>query len=106
MENLKEPEGENKDLETEFQSIFGSSSFSDDDLLRVVEKHTLQLSAQQIKGILWLKSHRNPYVNELIDDYLEIKHHNKSGELIVGALNAISLRKFISQFRFNINTTK
>ncbi|OGM19770.1 hypothetical protein A2771_01715 [Candidatus Woesebacteria bacterium RIFCSPHIGHO2_01_FULL_38_26b] len=97
---------ENKNLEKEFTDIFGSSSFSDDDLLKVVEKHTLQLNAQQIKSILWLYSFDNPLISMVADKYLEIKHHNKSGELIIQALGAISLRKFISQFRFNINTTK
>jgi len=95
-----------KDLEQTLSDVFGGSSFSDDDLLKTVDKHALQLTATQIKGILWLKSFNNPLIERLVGDYLEIKHHNRSGELIIQALNAISLRKFISQFRFNINTTK
>jgi hypothetical protein len=94
------------DLESKFQDIFGSSSFTDDDLIKTVERHTLQLSSQQIKSILWLRSFNNIYINELTDTYLEVKHHNNSAELIIGALNAISLRKFISQFKFNINQNK
>jgi len=106
MSNLENKEAPKKDLEAEFNDIFGGSSFSDDDLLKVVEKHTLQLNAQQIKSLLWLSSFENQHLDKLLDKYLEIKHHNKSGDLIIQALGAISLRKFISQFRFNINTTK
>ena len=109
MSNLPETTQQteqSKNLEQEFQGIFGGTGFSDDDLLKTVDKHTLQLDAQQIKGVLWLRSFNNLYLDQLIDEYLDIKHHNRSGDLIIQALSSISLRKFISAFRFNVNTNK
>lgn len=97
---------ENKDLEKEFADIFGGSSMSDDDLLKMVDKHTLQLDGEQILSLLLLRAKRNPVFDMLCDHYIELKHHNHSGEIMIQALGAVSLRKFISQFRFNINTTK
>lgn len=102
----RDNDNEKKDLEQEFADIFGGSSMSDDDLLKMVDKHTLQLTAQQIKSILWLYSFKNKHIDALTEKYIEIKHHNKSGDMIIQALGAVSLRKFISQFRFNVNTTK
>lgn len=101
MEEVKK-----SDLEQQFASIFGGSSKMDDDFLKVLDKHTLQLNAQQIKAYLFFRSFKNPFMDELLDQYIEIKHHNGSGELILRGVNAISLRNFIANFKFNVNTTK
>lgn len=99
-------EEKRKNLEEEFASIFGGSSMEDDDLLKMVDKHTLQLDGEQILSLLMLYSLKNPVISYVSDKYVELKHHNHSGEMMIQALGAISMRKFISNFRFNVNTTK
>lgn len=106
LQEYKQQQQEKTNIEDEFQGIFGGSSFSDDDLLKTVDKHTLQLDGDQMKSIMYLRSLNNPFMDVWVDQYLELKHHNRSGDLIIQALSSISLRKFISAFRFNVNTNK
>lgn len=93
-------------LEDTLNNIFGSSSFTDDDLLKTVEKHTLQLNGEQLLSLQFLFGEDNPFIARQMEKYLDLKHHNHSGEMIIQALGAISMRKFISSFRFNINQNK
>lgn len=93
-------------LEQVFQNAFSGASSQEDDLLNLVDKHSLQLTGTQLKVLMWLYSFKNPLLDNLAEKYLDLKHHNASGEMVIQALNAISLRKFISNFKFNINTNK
>lgn len=96
-----------ENLEGDVLSLFSTGSGADDDaLMGMVDKHTLQLSGGQIHALMYLRSLGLPDVDTWCEQYLFLRHHNRSQEMIVNALAAISLRKFISQFRFNINTTK
>lgn len=96
----------NTDLEKALGEVFGVSGSDDDELLSIVDKHTMQLDGDQVQELMWLYSLNNPFIERWVDKYLDLKHHNKSADIILGAVNAISLKNFISQFRFNVNTTK
>lgn len=93
-------------LENDVANLFQFAGTDDDELLQLVDKHTLQLDGDQLRELLFLKSLGNPYLDSLLDIYLEYKHHTNSQETILQALNAIAFKKFVSLFRININATK
>lgn len=107
MTNEKERvEQQDQKLEGDIANLFQLSGTDDDELLALVDKHTLQLDGDQLRELLFLRSARNPYLNDLLDSYLEYKHHTNSGQMILDALGAIAFKKFVSLFRININQSK
>lgn len=94
------------DLEAALSTAFGVGGSDDDDLLHFVDKHTLQLDGEQLQELMFLHSLDNPMIDAWIARYLDYKAHVGSVEMVTNVVTAISLRQFIAQFRFNVNTTK
>jgi hypothetical protein len=102
-------------LEDAFQSLFktSASGTGEEELLRIAATYSLQISARQIKALLWLHW-TQPHFNErqgrsvaiFIDKWLEYKQHNNSDVFVMRALESISLRKFIGENAFKVNIEK
>jgi len=111
-----DPEKEDVNLEDAFQGLFktSASGTGEEELLRIASTYSRQLSARQIKAILYLEwqagvRDNKPYVDLVrffIDRWLELKQFNNSDMFVMRALDSISLRKFIGENAFKINIEK
>lgn len=94
-----------KFLEDDLGSLITSGN-EDDNLLALVDKHTLQLDGDQLREVMFLHHLQNPHIDRFLDKYIEYKHHVGSAPTILEALSAIAFKRFVSLFRININATK
>lgn len=78
----------------------------DDNMLALVDRHTLQLDGDQLRELMFLHHLNNPHIEKFLAKYIEYKHHIDSKETILEALSALAFKKFVSLFRININATK
>jgi len=102
-------------LEDTFQDLFktSASGTGEEELLRIASKHAMQLSAAQIKVLLYLEwqavTYPEPYrtqIQTFIGRYLELKQNNNSDIFVMKALEHISLRKFINENSMKVNIEK
>lgn len=107
MENENQP---TTDLTSVFEKLFESSS-GEEELLRIASKYSRQISAYQIRAILFLEwsatyctGELKQRLREIIDKWLELKQFNNSALFVMRALESIALKKFIGQdaMKFNI----
>lgn len=93
------------------------SGTGEEELLRIASTYSLQITAQQIKALLFLEflSHlwhfngRTDEANWLIAfnrRWLELKENNNSDYFVMKALEHISLRKLINENTFKVNINK
>jgi len=109
------PQKADINLEDAFQDLFktSASGSGEEELLRIASKHAMQLSAAQIKVLLYLEwqavSYPDPYKQQLqdfVERYLELKQNNNSDIFVMKALEHISLRKFINENSMKVNIEK
>lgn len=93
-------------LEDEITGSLLTSGNEDDNLLNLVDKHTLQLDGDQLRELMFLHHLNNPHLDKFLAKYIEYKHYNGSAPTILEALSAIAFKRFVSLFRININATK
>lgn len=92
-------------LEDDLGSLITSGN-EDDNLLALVDKHTLQLDGDQLRELMFLHHLNNHYIDDFLKKYVEYKHNVGSAPTILEALSAIAFKRFVSLFRININATK
>ena len=106
-------------LEDEVSKIFRTSvsGTGEEELLRIASTYSRQLSAQQIRIILYLedlayvffnqgKLHTAQRIRNFVTRWLELKQFNNSDVFVMKALEFISLRKFINENTMKINIDK
>jgi len=107
-------------LEDAFANLFKSSTSGtgEEELLRIASRYSLQLSAHQIRLLLFLEqkawhmadSEKFPQTSKrlrnFVQRYLELKQHNQSDIFVMKALEFISLRKFLNENSLKVNIEK
>lgn len=120
---------EEVNLEDAFSKLFKSSTSGtgEEELLRIASNYSLQMTAKQIRCLLFLE-HRAKmygelaraetsalkikykfiadYLHEFVYRWLELKQHNNSDVFVMRALDSISLRKFINENTLKVNIEK
>lgn len=112
-------EKEEKNLEDQWQSLFGASvsGTGEEELLRLASTFSRQYTAKQIKIMVYLKYTADRYLkagnkaksdilNNFIAKYEELKQYNNSDVFVMKALDSISLRKFINENTLRVNVEK
>lgn len=103
-------------LEDAFQDIFktSQSGSGEEELLRIASQFSLQITAPQIKCLLYIL-HRADTAKEtwvaerlrsFVRKWLEYKQNNNSDIFVMKALEHISLRHFINENSMKINIDK
>jgi len=103
-------------LEDAFQNLFktSASGTGEEELLRIASTYSRQITARQIKSILymeWRASEANgtsptQLLRDFVTRWLELKQFNNSDMFVMRALDSISLRKFIGENAFKVNIEK
>lgn len=116
-----EKQDEPANLEDAFQSIFGTSKSGtgEEELLRIASQFSLQISAPQMKLLIYLmhraerEQARGGYHTEearlmrmFVIKWLEYKQNNNSDVFVMKALEHISLRHYINENSFKVNIEK
>lgn len=122
-------EGQDVNLEDAFSKLFKSSvsGTGEEELLRIASNYSLQITAKQIKCLLFLEHKAKmfrelelatkgnehikykfiaDYLHEFVWRWLELKQHNNSDIFVMRALDSISLRKFINENTLKVNIEK
>lgn len=107
---MAEPE---QNLEESFSKLFTTSvsGSGEEELLRIASQYSLQISASQIKALLFLEylATLNPalaWVQGFVERWLKLKQNNNSDLFVMKALEYISLRKFLGENSFKVNIEK
>lgn len=104
-----------KSLEQAVQNIFKTSvsGSGEEEMLRIASTYSLQISAQQLKLLIYLQVRSQdlkPSEKEkmliFLKKYLELKTYNSSAAFVMRALESISLRKFINENTMKVNVQK
>lgn len=109
----------NQNLEEIFSDLFkgGTTGTGEEELLRVAAKYSMQLSAAQIKCLLYIafeadKARANNDVksaailNNFIIKWLEWKEYNNSAGFIMRVIGDISMRRFLTEQSFKVDIKK
>lgn len=106
----------NINLENEFQGLFANSTSGtgEEELLRIASKYSMQISAKQIRALLYLelwasktKSESDKKaIHNFINRWLELKEYNNSAGFVMKALDFISLRRFLNENSLKVNIEK
>jgi len=106
---------EELNLEDSFQGLFqnSTSGTGEEELLRIASTYSRQISAEQIKALLFLESESFDYdkqtnqkIKTFVKRWLELKQYNNSALFVMKALEHISLRKFINDNTMKVNIEK
>jgi len=110
---------DSKNLESSFQSLFGSklSGTGEEELLRLATTFSVQLSSEQVRILLYLNFLARAYekdghdnVAKIFDSfclkYIEYKQYNNSDVFVMRALDSIALRKFMNENTFKVQVQK
>lgn len=105
-----------ENLEDKFTDLFNTSvsGTGEEELLRIASQFSLQLSAKQIKALLFLEDYATitesektkGRLKEFVKRWLELKQNNNSDLFVMRALDSISLRKFINEGSFKVDIKK
>jgi len=103
-------------LEDAFQNLFktSASGTGEEELLRIASRYSMQLTAQQIRVLLWLEyaaDNKAPlkqgvWIRQFVSRWLALKENNNSDVFVMKALEFISLRKFLNENSFKVNIEK
>lgn len=110
--------GEN--LEEAFRDMFGSASSGggEEELLKIASRYSLQLSAKQMKALLYIEMWIDYYetfsetkmkarqLKQFVTRYLELKQYNGSDLYLMKALEYVSLYKYIKEDAFKVMVDK
>lgn len=111
-------ENEALDLEKSIKGMFGkgASAGGEEELLKVVAEYAIQISAQQMRVLMWLRDfglrqkEKNPMLAIRIDTFIaewrEYKKNHQTVESILKANEAINLGKWIKAGLIDINVQK
>lgn len=109
-------EKKDTNLEDTFQDIFKTSlsGSGEEELLRIASTYSRQLSAAQIRLILFLedvafrvKDERSAKrIRHFTERWLELKQYNNSDIFVMKALEFISLRRFLNENSFKVDIKK
>jgi hypothetical protein len=96
------------ELQEKIMDFLGAGGYEvENEMIKALDNKTLDLSINQIKAILFLKTFNNKYLNQFIEDYLEYKKYNHSYSIILKGIELISLYNFFKgRLKFNINLSK
>lgn len=123
---------QDKNLEQAFSNLFKSSvsGTGEEELLRIASRYSLQMSAQQIKCLLFLEHKARmydelykvakqqndlrwvkykftaDYLTTFVSRWLDLKQHNNSDVFVMRALDSVALRKYINENSMKINIEK
>lgn len=107
---------ENKNLEEAFANIFTNttSATGEEELLRIASKFSRQISAQQIKILLFITDLAITTEDEKLrerlltfkEQWIELKQYNNSARFVMKALDSISLKKFLGENAIKVNVEK
>lgn len=105
-----------KNLEDAFANLFktSASGTGEEELLRIASRYSMQLTAAQIKVLLWLEwaaetqapPHQRKWIHNFVGRWLALKENNNSDVFVMKALEYISLRKFLNENSFKVNIEK
>jgi len=121
-----------KNLEEAFGNLFKNSvsGTGEEELLRIASRYSLQMTAKQIKCLLFLehkakmfeelyfsakKQNDNKwikykftaeYLRAFVAKWLQLKEHNNSDVFVMRALDSVALRKYINENSMKINIEK
>ena len=93
------------------------SGTGEEELLRIASRYSLQITARQIKTLLWLYyfaqdceqkgySRAGQFLQFFCQRWLELKENNNSDLFVMKALEFISLRRFLGEGSFKVNIDK
>jgi len=112
-------ENKQQNLEDIFNDLFkkGTTGTGEEELLRVAAKYSMQLSAQQIKCLLYIafeaeKARANKdfmsaaILNNFVIKWLEWKEYNNSAGFIMRVIGDISMRRFLTEQSFKVDIKK
>lgn len=126
-DEVKEPvaqadEEPKTNVEDAFQDIFSGSvsGGGEEELLRIASDYALQLSASQIRALLWLElkaidleAKKTPRslvasakLKTFIKRWVELKRNHNSDMFVMRALDAISLRRLIGENSVKVDIQK
>lgn len=112
---MSEEKNNNINLEDAFQNLFRTSvsGSGEEELLRIASTYSLQLTAGQIRLLLFLEYRSQQIggatgvlINSFVKRWLELKQNNNSDIFVMKALEFISLRKFLGESSFKVNIDK
>jgi len=109
-----------QNLEGLFSDLFkggGTTGTGEEELLRVAAKYSMQLSAAQIKCLLYIlhqadilmaekKFQSAAILNKFIVKWLEWKEYNNSAGFISHVIGDISMRRFLTEQSFKVDIKK
>ena len=102
-------------IEDKWADLFSGSASAtgEEELLRIASKYSFQISARQIKALLYCEHVAAmvpaPYsvqLRNLTRRWLELKENNNSDIFVMKALEYISLRKFFNENSFKVDIQK
>jgi len=103
-------------LEEAFSDLFkgGTTSTGEEELVRVASKYSMQLSTRQMKALLyihaWATKTKNAAekltLDNFIQKWLELKEYNNSAGFIMRVIDFISLRRFLTEQSFKVDSKK
>ena len=107
---------EKKSIEQAVNDLFkgGTTGTGEEELLRLASKYSMQLSAQQIKCLLYIKYWANmtgdPVQKMTLDEFVQLwlawKEYNNSAGFIMRIIGDISMRRFITEQSFKVDIKK
>lgn len=104
-----------QNLEQVFSDLFkgGTTGTGEEELLRVAAKYSMQLSAAQIKCLLYIQFQADRFGGEVakilhnfIKKWLEWKEYNNSAGFISHVIGDISMRRFLTEQSFKVDIKK
>jgi len=122
MEKIEFKPAENINLEETFSDVFktSTSGTGEEELLRIASQYSLQITAKQIRLLLYLEWTADEYENSesetkkimaiklrnFVKRWLELKQNNNSDMFVMKALEFISLRRFLNENSFKVDIKK
>jgi hypothetical protein len=115
MEEETIASGDQGIIEDRWSDLFSGSASAtgEEELLRIASKYSFQISARQIKALMYLEnlavSLPDPWGRQLrriVTRWLELKENNNSDIFVMKALEYISLRKFFNENSFKVDIQK
>jgi len=103
------------DFSKTFEGLFQtfSPTAGEEEILRIASQYALQLTAPQIKILMFLKIYslftdeeEKKAIETFLEDYLKYKRFHLSDKFIMKCLETISLKKFLGENWLKVNIEK
>jgi hypothetical protein len=116
-------QSETTDTSLNFEEALGGllknsvSGSGEEELLRIASRYSLQITANQIKALLFLEYLADmwkaydflweaEFLYKFCAKWLQLKENNNSDMFVMKALEYISLRRFLNEQSFKVNIQK